>query len=192
MFPVSHLDKQINSQLIKNFSICFSLEERFWSDSRKRLNFILLSWTFWLKLFVQKSSIELYTQKAVQFWKTLFSNLYILHICYFILCLGYRTEESDCCDTWYVHFSTGLLISFPFKLKKDFCLQKGLAFTCGEMRKKASFCYGHYIMSVTEILFTPLQQECQMGQKQLSENIFCIEFNKFCYADEILEMCVLV
>ena len=45
-------------------------------------------------------------------------------------------------------------------------------------------------MSVTEMFFTPLQQECQMWQKQLSENLFCIEFNKFCYADEILEITV--
>ena len=78
----------------------------------------------------------------------------------------------------------------PFKLKKDSCLQKDLAFTCREIRKKASFCYGHYVMSVTEMFFTPLQQECQMWQKQLSENLFCIEFNKFCYADEILEITV--
>ena len=48
-------------------------------------------------------------------------------------------------------------------------------------------------MSVTEMFFTPLQQECQMWQKQLSENLFCLEFNKFHYADEILEkICVLV
>ena len=45
-------------------------------------------------------------------------------------------------------------------------------------------------MSVTEMFFTLLQQGCQMWQKQLSENLFCIEFNKFCYADEILEITV--
>ena len=45
-------------------------------------------------------------------------------------------------------------------------------------------------MSVTEMFLTPLQQECQMWQKLLSENSFCIDFNKFCYADEILEMTV--
>ena len=45
-------------------------------------------------------------------------------------------------------------------------------------------------MSVTEMFFTPLQQECQLWQKQLSENLFCIEFNKFCYADDILEITV--
>ena len=45
-------------------------------------------------------------------------------------------------------------------------------------------------MSVTEMFFTPLQQECQMWQKQLSENLFCIEFYKFCYADEALEITV--
>ena len=44
-------------------------------------------------------------------------------------------------------------------------------------------------MSVTEMFFTPLQQECQMWQKQ-SENLFFIEFNKFCYADDILEITV--
>ena len=76
----------------------------------------------------------------------------------------------------------------PFKLKKDSYLLKDLAFTCGEIRKKASFCYGHYVMSVTEMFLTPLQQECQMWQKQLSENLFCIDFNKFCYADKILEI----
>ena len=36
------------------------------------------------------------------------------------------------------------------------------------------------------MFFTPLQQECQMWQKQLSENLFCIEFYKFCYPDEIV------
>ena len=40
------------------------------------------------------------------------------------------------------------------------------------------------------MFFTPLRQECQMWQKQLSENLFCIEFNKLCYADEILEITV--
>ena len=45
-------------------------------------------------------------------------------------------------------------------------------------------------MSVTEMFFTPLQQECQMWQKQSSDNLFCISFNKFCYADEILEITV--
>ena len=45
-------------------------------------------------------------------------------------------------------------------------------------------------MFVTEMFFTPLQQKCQMWQKQLSENLVCIEFNKFCYADEILELTV--
>ena len=29
-----------------------------------------------------------------------------------------------------------------------------------------------------------------MWQKQLSENLFCIELNKFCYADDILEITV--
>ena len=29
-------------------------------------------------------------------------------------CLGYRTKESDCCDTGNVHFSTWLFISFRF------------------------------------------------------------------------------
>ena len=42
-------------------------------------------------------------------------------------------------------------------------------------------------MSITEMFYTPLQQECQMWQKQLSENLFCIKFNKFFYADEILD-----
>ena len=46
-------------------------------------------------------------------------------------------------------------------------------------------------MSVTEMFFTPLQQECQMWQKQLSENLYSIEFYKFCYTDEILEITVL-
>jgi len=32
----------------------------------------------------------------------------------FIPCLGYRTEESDCSDIWYVHFSTGSSLSFCF------------------------------------------------------------------------------
>ena len=45
-------------------------------------------------------------------------------------------------------------------------------------------------MCITEMFFTPLQQECQMWQKQLSENLFCIESNKICYADEILEITV--
>lgn len=66
----------------------------------------------------------------------------------------------------------------PFKLKKDCSLQKDLAFTFGQKKKKASFCYGHYIKSVTEMLFTPIQQEHQMGQKQFSENLFCFEFSK--------------
>ena len=78
----------------------------------------------------------------------------------------------------------------PFKLKKDSCLQKDLVFTSIEIGKKASFCYGHYIISVTEMFLIPLPQECQMWQKQLSENLFCIEFNRFCYADEILEITV--
>ena len=41
-------------------------------------------------------------------------------------------------------------------------------------------------MSVTEMFFALLPQENQIWQKQVSENLFCIEFNKFCYADEIL------
>ena len=45
-------------------------------------------------------------------------------------------------------------------------------------------------MSVTEMFFPPLHQECQMWQKQLSENLFCTEFNRFCYADKILEITV--
>ena len=43
-----------------------------------------------------------------------FSNLHILHFRCFILCSGYCTTESDCCDTGYVHFSTCLFISFRF------------------------------------------------------------------------------
>ena len=35
------------------------------------------------------------------------------------------------------------------------------------------------------MFFTPLQQESQMWQKQLSENLFCIEFNKCYCADDI-------
>ena len=74
--------------------------------------------------------IELYKQKAIKNWKRLvasryslwsarfaryrFLNLHILHFRCFIPCLGYRTEESDRCDTGYVHFSTWLFISFHF------------------------------------------------------------------------------
>ena len=43
-----------------------------------------------------------------------FSNMHILYFRRFIACLGYHTEESDCCNTWYVHFSTCLFISFRF------------------------------------------------------------------------------
>ena len=50
--------------------------------------------------------------------------------------------------------------------KGEFCLQKDLALTYRENRKKASFCYGHYVMSVTEMFSPPLQQEHQMWQKQ--------------------------
>ena len=45
-------------------------------------------------------------------------------------------------------------------------------------------------MPVTEMFFAPIQQEHQMGETQLPENLFCIEFTKFCYADEILEITV--
>ena len=45
-------------------------------------------------------------------------------------------------------------------------------------------------MSVTEMFFIPLQQECQMWLKQLYENLFLIKFNKFCFGDEILEITV--
>ena len=62
--------------------------------------------------------------------------------------------------------------------------------------KKDSFCYRHYVMSVTEMFFTLLPQEIlpqecgsQMWQKQLFENLVC---NEFCYADEILELHVTV
>ena len=46
-------------------------------------------------------------------------------------------------------------------------------------------------MSVTEMFFTLLPQERQMWQKQLSENLFCIELSKFwLYSDEVLEIAV--
>ena len=52
---------------------------------------------------------------SARFAKYRFLNLHILHFrrC-FSPCLGYRTEESDCCDTGYVHFNTWLFISFRF------------------------------------------------------------------------------
>jgi len=43
-------------------------------------------------------------------------------------------------------------------------------------------------MSVTEIFFTPIQQEHKMWPKNLSENLFCVELSKFFYPDEILEI----
>ena len=45
-------------------------------------------------------------------------------------------------------------------------------------------------MSVTEMFSPLLQQKHQMWQKQSSENLFCIQFSKFCYADEIVEITV--
>ena len=45
-------------------------------------------------------------------------------------------------------------------------------------------------MSVTKMFFTPSQLEHQMWQRQLSENLFCIELSKLCYADTILEITV--
>ena len=50
-----------------------------------------------------------------------FRKIQILEFTYSALSLflyslfkGYRTEETDCCDTGYVHFSSGLFISFRF------------------------------------------------------------------------------
>ena len=43
-------------------------------------------------------------------------------------------------------------------------------------------------MSVTEMFFTPIQQEHKMWPKNLSENLFCVELSKFFYPDEILEI----
>lgn len=42
------------------------------------------------------------------------------------------------------------------------------------------------------MFFTLIQQELEIWQKQLSENLFCAELSKFCYADEILEITVVV
>ena len=55
-----------------------------------------------------------YSLQSPCFAKYRFLNLHILHFPCFIPCLGYRTEELDCCDTGYVHFSTWLFILFRF------------------------------------------------------------------------------
>ena len=55
-----------------------------------------------------------YSLQSPCFAKYRFLNLHILHFPCFIPCLGYQTEELDCCDTGYVHFSTWLFILFCF------------------------------------------------------------------------------
>ena len=42
----------------------------------------------------------------------------ILHLRCFIPCLGYRMEEPDCCENWYVHFSIGFVYSLSFRFAK--------------------------------------------------------------------------
>ena len=59
------------------------------------------------------SCIQSQSSKS-SFRKIRFSNLHIPRFRCFIPCLGYGMEESDCCDTGYIHFSTFLFISFRF------------------------------------------------------------------------------
>ena len=59
-----------------------------------------------------------YSLRRVRFAKYRFSNVHILHFRCFIPCLGYRTEESDGCDTLYAYFTTCLSISFRFFSQK--------------------------------------------------------------------------
>ena len=54
--------------------------------------------------------------RRARFAKYRFSNLHIPRFRCFIPCLGYGMEESDCCDTGYIHFSTFLFVSFRFVL----------------------------------------------------------------------------
>ena len=55
-----------------------------------------------------------YSLRSTCFAKYRVLNLHILHFRCFIPCLGYQTEESDCCDTGYIHFSTSLFILICF------------------------------------------------------------------------------
>ena len=94
-----------------------SLTQRFWTFDSKSLYKIQHCMELYIRKVLKnrkRSVASRFSLRSARFAKYRFLNLHILHFRSFIPCLGYRTEESDCCDTGYVHFSTWLFISFHF------------------------------------------------------------------------------
>ena len=100
---------------IQNFKFAYSALLLFYSLFRlKSLHRVVYMKS--VKEWEEISCTSLQSSRS-SFRKIQIFNLHILHLRCFIPCLGYRAEESDCCDTGYVRFSTWLFFLFRFVLQ---------------------------------------------------------------------------
>ena len=101
---------------IQIFKFAYSALPLFYSLFRLKSSLHQVVYMKSIKEWEEISCTSLQSSRS-SFRKIQIFNLHILHLRCFIPCLGYRTEESDCCDTGYVRFSTWLFFLFRFVLQ---------------------------------------------------------------------------